>query len=186
MREDGPWKTFSTKTVHDCPWIRIDVSNVETPGGSPGQYHVVHFHHWAIGIIPIDADGNVTLVGQYRYPLKQYSWEIPEGGGKMEDTPLETAKRELKEETGLIADNWEKVLEAHLSNSATDEWGVLYLATGLTQGEAEPEEDEDLRIRKISVDDFYREVMEGKITDSLTVMAAQHLRILKLENKLNF
>jgi 8-oxo-dGTP pyrophosphatase MutT (NUDIX family) len=180
MIEHGPWKTLKSHTAYDCPWIRLDVSDVITPGGSPGQYHVVHFHNLAIGIIPVDSDGNVWLVGQYRYPLKRYSWEIPEGGGDPEVDPLESAKRELKEETGLTAARWERVLEAHLSNSATDEWGVLYLATDLTVGDAEPEEDEDLRLRKISIDDFYQEVMDGKITDSLTVMAAQFLMIRKL------
>lgn len=182
--QHGPWKTHSTETVYDCPWIRLDISNVTSPGGSSSQYHVVHFHHWAIGIIPMDDEGNVWLVGQYRYPLKTFCWEIPEGGGRMTDDPLDTAKRELKEETGFTAHTWERILETHLSNSATNEWGVLFLATGLTEGVAEPDEDEDIELRKLSVDEFYHEVMSGKITDSLTIMAAQQLWIRKLEGKI--
>lgn len=180
----NPWLTHCTKTVHDCPWIRIDVSKVTTPGGSPGEYNVVHFKNIAIGVIPLDENGNVYLVGQWRYPLNQYSWEIPEGGGKLDVDPLESAKRELKEETGLSANKWEKVLVMHLSNSATDEYGILYLATGLTQGEAEPEEDEELKIKKMHHSEFYDAVMRGEITDSLTVLAAMHLRILALEGKI--
>jgi 8-oxo-dGTP pyrophosphatase MutT (NUDIX family) len=181
---NNSWKTHSTKTVHDSPWIKIDVSDVTTPGGSPGQYHVVHFKHIAIGIIPMDDDGYIYLVGQWRYPLNQYSWEIPEGGGKLDVEPLESAKRELKEETGLTAASWVKVLDMHLSNSATDEYGVLYLATGLTEGESEPEEDEDLQLKKMHHSEFYHAVMRGEITDSLTVAAALHLRILALEGKI--
>ncbi len=181
---NNPWKTLQTKTVHDCPWIRLDVSDVITPGGSEGKYHVVHFKHIAIGIIPLDSEGNVYLVGQHRFPLDKYCWEIPEGGGKLDVEPIESAKRELLEETGITALEWEQILEMHLSNSATDEYGVLFLARNLQFGDAHPEEDEDLTVRKIHHTEFYEEVMSGKITDSITVAAALHLRILHLENKI--
>ena len=123
-------------------------------------------------------------MGQYRYPLKEYSWEIPEGGGDLNISPLESAKRELKEETGIEAENWVKIQEMHLSNSASDEFALLYLATDLTFGESNPDDDEDLEIKKISFNELYKKVCIGEITDSLTVTAVLKVKLLMLENKI--
>jgi 8-oxo-dGTP pyrophosphatase MutT (NUDIX family) len=142
--EKNPWTTLSSELKYDNPWIAVTEHQVLTPAQSPGIYGTVHFKNIAIGIVPIDANGFTWLVGQYRYPLKAYSWEIPEGGGKLHEPPLQSAKRELKEETGLEAGHWEQILEMHLSNSATDERAVVYLATDLSEGPSCPEETEDL------------------------------------------
>jgi len=169
--ERQPWTTLSSELKYDNPWISVTEHQVLNAAQSPGIYGTVHFKHLAIGIVPVDRDGNTWLVGQFRYPLEKYSWEIPEGGGKLNVPPLETAKRELKEETGLEANRWEPILEMHLSNSVTDELGLVYLATELTEGIAEPDEDEILAIRKVSLQDALQMVERGEITDSISVAA---------------
>ena len=174
----NPWQTLKSKTHYDNPWIKVVEHKVINPGGSPCIYGTVHFKNFAVGVIPMDEKKNIWLVGQYRYPLKTYSWEIPEGGGKRNIDPLKTAKRELKEETGLVARKYRKLIEMHLSNSVTDEWAIIYLATGLRQEKAEPEEDEVLRIRKVSLEKAYRMVIRGEITDSMSVAGILRLKLL--------
>ena len=176
-----PWTTLSSELKYDNPWIRVTEHQVLNAAKSPGIYGTVHFKHLAIGIVPIDRDGFTWLVGQYRYPLEKYSWEIPEGGGKHHTPPLETAKRELKEETGLDAANWELILDMYISNSVTDERGLVYLATDLTVGLADPDEDEVLSIRKISLQNAIAMVDKGEITDSISVAALLKVgRLLKI------
>ncbi len=142
---------------------------VINPSGNRGIYGVVHFKNLAVGVVPLDRNGDTYLVGQYRYPLKAYSWEIPEGGGLLNVSPLVTAKRELEEETGLRARHYKKILSMHLSNSVSDEKAILYLAFGLTMGEARPEEDEKLIVRRVPLEKAYRMVLQGKITDAMAV-----------------
>ena len=149
-----------------------------TPAGKPGIYGEVHFHNKAIGIAPYQ-DGNIWLVGQYRFTLGFYSWEIPTGGGPEGETPEESALRELREETGLIAHKLEPILEMHLSNAVSDEWGIVYLATELEQGEAQPEETEDLRVKRVTLDEAYAEVEARRITDSLSVAAIYKLMLMR-------
>ena len=120
------------------------------------------------------------MIGQYRFPIEQYSWEIPEGGGLHGVEPLVSAKRELQEETGLLANNWEKLLEMHLSNSVSDELGIIYLATDLEQTTANPEETEELVFKWLPFDEVFQQVMQNKITDSLTVAAILKLKLKHL------
>lgn len=182
-REENPWKILSEKKIYENPWIQLTEYSVLNPSGNPGIYGKVHFKNLAIGVIPLDENEHIYLVGQYRFTIGQYSWEIPEGGGLPLEDPLVSAQRELKEETGLIAANWEKLLELHLSNSVSDEWGVLFLATGLSQGESEPEETEQLQIRKIPLEEAYRMVLRHEITDSLSVAGILRLKLLLDEKK---
>ncbi len=177
----NPWKVVAQQQVYDNPWIEVTEYKVINPGGNPGIYGKVHFKNLAIGIVPLNANGELVLVGQYRFPLNAYSWEIPEGGGKIGIDPLESAKRELLEETGLVAKQWEKLLELHLSNSVSDELAILYLATDLEQHAAEPEDTEELAHRSLSLEAAYREICEGRITDAMTVAAIQHLMIRKAQ-----
>lgn len=174
----NPWKTLSIQEVYDNRWIKVTHREVLTPAGTPGIYGMVHFKNIAIGIVPIDDEGNTWLVGQYRYTLDQYSWEIPEGGCPEGTDPLATAKRELKEETGMAAAHWEQLLDFHTSNSVTDEYGIAYLATGLSYGEAEPEETEDLQVKKVPLQEAIDMVMRGEITDALSVMALLKVKVL--------
>lgn len=166
---DNPWKTLSSRPIYDNPWISVREEQVLKPSGSPGIYGVVSFKNKAIGIVPVDSEGYTYLVGQFRYTLNAYSWEIPEGGGPFDEAPLETAKRELEEETGLHASSWQDLGRIHTSNSVTDEEGFLFLATGLTQGKSNPEDTEQLLIKRVSLTDAVGMVMSGEITDSLSI-----------------
>lgn len=174
---DNPWKKVATKAIYDNPWISLEEDQVVNPGGGKGIYGKVHFKNIAIGIIPLDDALNTWIVGQWRYPLNEYSWEIPMGGGPLEIEPLASAKRELKEETGLSAKAWDCFLRIHTSNSVTDEVGYVYTAKGLTQGATEFEESEDLQIKKIPFSEAYRMCLRGEITDSLSVAGILRLAI---------
>lgn len=165
------WKTVRRQTVYENAWIQVEHRDVITPGGNPGIYGVVKFKNKAIGIVPIDDEGYIYLVGQHRYTLAEYSWEIPEGGGPLGDDPLVAAQRELKEETGLTAQHWAPIGRIHTSNSVTDEEGFIFLAQGLQQGAAEPEETEELRVRRIPLHEAVDMVMRSEITDSISMCA---------------
>lgn len=178
--EANPWQIKETREIYDNPWITVREDQVVRPDGEPGIYGVLHFKNMAIGVLPIEKDGSIYLVGQYRYPLESYSWEIPEGGCPEDEDPLEAAKRELLEETGLTAANWEYSGSAYLSNSVSDEVAHWYVATDLTQGEAQPEGTEDLIVRRLSFKDALAMVMAGDITDSLSVMAIQNYALRAL------
>jgi 8-oxo-dGTP pyrophosphatase MutT (NUDIX family) len=177
---NNPWSTLSSREVYDNKWIQIEEHQVINPAGGKGIYGKVHFKNKAIGIVALDENNNTWLVGQWRYPLNEWSWEIPEGGGPNEDEVLLSAKRELKEETGLTANRWTMIQRAHLSNSVSDEEGFLFLAEDLTQGESQLEETEaDLKVWKLPFADALAMVLDGKITDSLTVMGLLKVARLK-------
>lgn len=178
MAPKNPWKTLSSEPKYTNPWIDVTEAKVMNAAGSPGIYGTVHFKNFAVGVLALDGERNTWLVGQWRYPLNTYSWEIPEGGGALDVDPLETAQRELREETGLSAGRWEKLFEMHLSNSVTDEKAIVYIATDLTAGDAAPEEDEVLALRKIPFDDAYAMAVRGEITDAISVAALFRMRIL--------
>ena len=165
----NPWQTLGTEVKYHNPWISVREDQVLNPGGGRGIYGVVSMKNKALGIVPIDAQGNTWLVGQYRYPLNEYSWEIPMGGGLLEHDILESARRELKEETGLTAARWTRIARLHTSNSVTDEEGFVFLAEDLTQGDLEPEETEDLRLWKLPLAEAVRLVMADRITDGISV-----------------
>ena len=176
----NPWKTLSTRDVYENPWIRVRHDEVIRPDGQPGIYGVVHYKNKAIAVLPIDDEGYTYLVGQYRYTLDIYSWEIPEGGCPEGEEPLGAAKRELLEETGLTAEHWTQLGTAHLSNSVSDEEAILFLATGLIQGKAQPEGTEKLEVRRVAFAEAFRMVVTGEITDSLAVMAILYYTQLPL------
>ncbi|MBB5397250.1 NUDIX hydrolase [Mucilaginibacter sp. AK015] len=182
--EANPWKITAEKEIYDNPWINVTEYQVINPSGNPGIYGQVHYKNIAIGILPLDDDMNTYLVGQYRFTLNQYSWELPEGGGMIGVDPLESAKRELLEETGLKASGWTEIQRMHLSNSVSDELCILYIARGLEQFEAEPEDTEQLIVKKVPFDEVYEMVCKGEITDSLAVAAILKARLMQLENTL--
>lgn len=180
----NPWTVLSSKVEYDNPWISVTENQVLNPSGGKGIYGVVHFKNAAIGVIPYDDAGNIYLVGQFRFAIDEFTWEIPEGGGPLGTDPLESAKRELLEETGLIAHSWDPIIRMHLSNSVSDEAGVIYLARQLEQREAEPEETEQLHIRKVPFEEAYQMVKRHEITDSLSIAAIQKIRLMQLEGEL--
>ena len=177
---ENPWKTLSSKEVYDNNWISVSEHEVINPGGGRGIYGKVCFKNLAIGIVVLDEELNTYLVGQYRYPIDLYSWEIPEGGGKLTCDPLEAAQRELKEETGISAASWTEIQKIHLSNSVSDEYGIIYLARDLTFGESQPEETEQLKVRKIPFEEAYNMVINNEITDSLSVAGILKVKLLNL------
>jgi len=173
----NPWQTLSRETVYDNPWISVREDKVINPAGGDGIYGVVHFKNLAIGILPVDQHRHTWLVGQYRYALEEYSWEIPMGGASHHDGPLQGAKRELREETGLTAAHWETLMKLHPSNSVSDETGYIYLATDLTIGETAHEDTEELLIRRLPVEDAISMAMTNEITDCMSVAALLRLSI---------
>lgn len=166
---ENPWQTLRSTVVYENPWVRVRHEEVTTPNGKPGIYGVAHFKHKAIAIVPLDAEGNTWLVGQYRYPLEEYSWEIPMGGGSLDVEPLESARRELQEETGLTAQNWACIGRIHTSNSVTDEEGFIFIAEDLTPGPTQFDETEVIQVKKVPLTEAVRMVMDNEITDSLSV-----------------
>ena len=180
------WQTLDSELVYETAWIAVNKHQTINPAGNPAVYSVVNFKNLAIGIFPLSDDGYTWLVGQWRYPLNAYSWEIPEGGGPLGELPIETAIRELKEETGIVASTFKEIMQLHLSNSATDEHAHVFLATGLTFEKSEPEESEDLKIRKIHINDVFKMVLNGEITDAISVATIYKVKYLFDLNLINF
>ena len=166
----NPWLTIASKQVYDNPWITVREDQVIRPDGEPGIYGVVHYKNIAVGVLAIEED-HLYLVGQYRYPLEKYSWEIPEGGCPEGEEPLRAAQRELREETGLEAARWRMLGEAYLSNSVADEYAVWFLATGLVPRERQPEGTERLNVRRLPLREALDMALNGDITDALSLVA---------------
>lgn len=177
---ENPWKTKSKTTIYQNPWIKLEEHEVVIPSGKDGIYGKVIFKNKALAIVPVDENLNTWLVGQYRYTLEEYSWEIPMGGGLLELDILDSAKRELKEETGLTANKWTKIMRLHTSNSVTDEEGFVFLAEDLTQGETEFEETEQLQVIKLPLREAIQKVMNGEITDAISI--AGLLKVARILN----
>jgi 8-oxo-dGTP pyrophosphatase MutT (NUDIX family) len=173
---DNPWQTVTHKQVYDNPWIRVHEDDVINPSGGEGIYGVVHFKNLAIGIVPVDDQHNTWLVGQYRYALNEYSWEIPMGGSPLEDDPMQGAIRELREETGITANTWQTIMKVHTSNSVTDETGYIYLATDLEIGDTEHEDTEQLIIKRLPLTEVFEMVRKNEITDCMSAAALLRLQ----------
>ena len=165
----GGWRQLEVEDVYENPWIKVTHETVKTPNHTDGIYGVVHFKTRAVGILPVDNKGCTWLVKQSRYALNEYTWEIPEGGAPLDEPPLVAAKRELREETGLSAKKWEPWLRLHLSNSVTDEEAMVYLATELSSGEMALEDTEDIQVSYLPLQQAIDMVMDGKITDAISV-----------------
>jgi 8-oxo-dGTP pyrophosphatase MutT (NUDIX family) len=174
----GGWKTKTSTVAYENPWIKISHEEVTTPKGTDGIYGVVHFKNTAIGIVPLDEEGNTWLVKQSRYTLNQYTWEIPEGGCPQGEEPLNAAKRELEEEVGLQARDWQQLMTMHLSNSVTDEFCVVFLARQLFSGIQNLESTEDIEYKKLPLTDAIDMVIRGEITDAISVAALLRAALL--------
>ena len=178
---DGPqdWFRQTRRVAYQNPWLTVWHDDVTRPDGSPGIYGVVHFANLAVGVVAIDEQDRVVLVGQYRYTLDRYFWELPEGGVPDGEDALDGARRELREETGVEATAWRELADVVLSNSVTDERAILYLATGLTHGDAEPEPTEALTIRWVPFDEALEMTFDGRITDVMSVVGIQRAALLR-------
>ena len=169
-RTIGPWQVQSRRVAFENPWIQIVDHAVQHPDGSDGQYGVVRFKNRAIGILPVHEDGTIPLVGQHRFAHDSYSWELPEGGGPLDQDPLDAAKRELAEETGLRAAHWMEIAQFDVSNSVTDEQAVCFLAWDLTKGAPSPDPSEKFTYDRVSFSALRKRVFNGQIRDSLTII----------------
>jgi 8-oxo-dGTP pyrophosphatase MutT (NUDIX family) len=178
----NPWTRCSRTVAYDNPWITVYHDQVLRPDGQPGIYGMVHYKNKAVGVVPLDERDRVLLVGQYRYTLDRYSWEIPEGGAPAGEDLLEAAKRELAEETGYTAAHWQEILRAHLSNSVSDEEAICFLARDLTPGRPRPEETEQLQTRWVPLVEALAMATDGRITDALSVLGLQRLALLGSAN----
>ena len=171
MTVRNPWTRISSRLIYENEWIRVREDQVLSPSGKPGIYGVVE-PRIAVGVVALTEAEEIFLVGQYRYPLDVYSWEIPEGGGEEDESALVTAQRELQEEAGVIAASWEPLGgELHISNCYTSERGYLFLARGLTVVASTPDDTEELTIKKIPFREALSMVEQGEITDSLSIIA---------------
>ena len=180
----NPWTIIDKETIYENPWIELLHHNVLNPAGGKGIYGKVHFKNKAIGVIAVDKELNTYLVGQYRFPIDQYSWELPEGGCPIETDSLETAKRELLEETGLKASKWQRLGDGYLSNSVSDEYAEYFLATELEQHNSEPEDTEQLIVKKLPLKEVFSMVKEGKITDALSLIPLLRLELMLLKGEI--
>ncbi|MFM9056217.1 MAG: NUDIX domain-containing protein [Bacteroidota bacterium] len=178
QERENPWKTLSTETLYSNPWITLRESKVINPAGNPGIYGVVHFKNRAIAIVPLDDELHTWIVGQYRYTLDSFEWEVPEGGAPLSEDPLDGAKRELQEEVGLIAERWQLVLETQLSNSVSDEIGLTYVARDLREVGSNPEETELLHVKRIPFSEAVDMVMKGQIKDGLSVASILKVKFM--------
>lgn len=183
-KNDNPWTVLRTRPVYDNPWINVVEHDVLAPTGKPGIYGVVHAKHLATGVVALDHEGDIVLVGQFRFPLNAYSWEIPEGGGVPGETPMDAIKRELQEETGLFARDWVHLQTLHLSNSVTDEVAEAFLAWNLEEGMADPDGTEELVVRRVPFSEAYQMVMDGEITDAVSVAAILRTRLSAIDDAL--
>jgi 8-oxo-dGTP pyrophosphatase MutT (NUDIX family) len=177
----NPWTPLASRPVYDNPWISLTEHQVITPGGEPGIYGTVHFKNVSVGVLALDADAHLWLVGQHRFPLGKFTWELPEGGCPPDESPLRAAQRELKEETGVSATDWEELCRIHPSNSVTDEVAILYLARGLRDGDHAPEASEaDMQRQRLPFAAVLDRVLSGDLTDAMTVVGVLRLaRLLK-------
>ena len=171
--EQNPWKTLSTRAIYKNPWIAVREDKVITPGGKEGIYGVVETRA-ATGVIAVTPELEVFMVGQYRYPVNEYSWEIVEGGSDIGEDPATAAKRELKEEAGVISSEFIQLgPEVHLSNCFSSEKAFFYLARGLTLVESEPESTEVLQVKKIPLVECLKMAERGEIKDAMSIIGLQ-------------
>jgi 8-oxo-dGTP pyrophosphatase MutT (NUDIX family) len=168
--QHNPWETLATREVYSNPWIRVREDQVINPSGGRGIYGVVEYKNRAVGVIPVDDEGCTWLVGQYRYTQDHYEWEIPEGGCPEGESLLDCARRELLEETGIIARDYALILDGlQLSNSVSNEKAYIYLARGLSFAEAQPEDTEKIAVRRLPLAEAIRMAAEGEIHDAMSV-----------------
>lgn len=177
--EVARWQTLTTQRVYENPWIEVTHRDVIAPTGNPCVYGVVHFKSRAVGIVPLDDENFTWLVGQWRYTLDAWSWEIPEGGASFDESTRDAAQRELAEETGLVASRWSPLLELHTSNSVTDECAIAYLARGLTMRDAAPDETEQLIVNRVPLSEAVAMVLDGRITDGLAMASLLKVELLR-------
>jgi len=173
----GPWRRLSRAVAYENAWVTVWHDEVTRPDGQPGIYGLVHFANLAVGVVVLDDEDRVLLVGQHRYTVDAMSWEIPEGGVPAGVSALDGARRELREETGVTATDWRELGRLHLSNSVSDEAAVLFQARAGHHGEADPDGTEQLEVRWLPFEAVLAMTLDGRITDALSVCAIQRVAL---------
>lgn len=184
MAKRGPITIHGARPLYGNSWIRLTDYDCSVSSGRRFAYTVVSFEKLAAGVVPLHDDGTVTLVGQHRFPLDAYSWEIPEGGIEDDEEVLPGIQRELAEEAGLAAANWQQILHLHLSNSVTDEQAVVFMATGLSDVPASPDDTEDLALKRIPLIEALDMCSDGRITDAITVAGLLQVHLMAVRGLL--
>jgi len=179
----SPWQVTSTRDIYESSFLRLERNDVIAPDGSEIEYTLARFKNRAVGVVPYE-NGGVWMVGQSRFPLGQYSWELPEGGVPPGEDMEAAARRELKEETGITANRLVHLLDIHTSNSCTDEWGQAFLATGLTHGEMELEGTEDISRHWVAMPDLLAAIDRGEVTDGITLAAVFKVELMRMRGEL--
>jgi len=179
------WKVLSKSHVHDNPWFAVDAFEATAPTGHPARYYLQSYKNLAVGVLPLHEDGTVTLVGQWRFPFDAYSWELPEGGAPKGEDPLEGARRELREEAGLVAREWRHILTMQLSNASSDEVAFGYLATGLSPVAHDPDATEQLTVVRVPFREVLKAAADGRIQDAITVAMALRVHHMAHEGELS-
>ena len=179
-----PWRAGAPRRVHDNPWFALDVYDGVAPTGAEATYYLLNYKNAATGVVPLHEDGTITLVGQWRFPFRRYSWELPEGGAPKDEAPERGAARELREEAGLIAADLRLILTMQLSNASSDEVAHLYLATGLTPAPTERDATEALAVVRAPFREALAAAVDGRIADALTVAALLRLHHMAVEGEL--
>jgi 8-oxo-dGTP pyrophosphatase MutT (NUDIX family) len=172
LRAHGdPWKPGAERVAFESGWITVTEQVATAPTGKLSPYGLVKFKNLAVAVLPIHEDGTIVLVGQHRFPLGDYTWELPEGGSPLGEDPLDGARRELAEETGLAAAEWREVMRTQLSNSVTDERMIGYLALGLSPAASahEADETESIALARVPFREALDAAMAGYLPDMLTV-----------------
>jgi 8-oxo-dGTP pyrophosphatase MutT (NUDIX family) len=169
----NPWTIKSSRLVYETPWLRVIEDKVIRPDGVDGLYSYIETRV-AVGVVALTPDNEVYLVGQYRYPIRRYSWEIVEGGAEPGEEPLACIQRELQEEAGLRAGKWAQLGgEIHFSNCISAERGFLFLAEELEEIEASPEGTEVLEVRRAPLEEALGMVHRGEITDVFSIIGLE-------------
>lgn len=179
-----PWQDHGSRTVYDNPWLALTEHEATAPTGLAATYGVLRPKNVAVGVLPLHSDGTVTLVGQSRFALMNYSWEMPEGGAPFDEAPLDGAKRELAEEAGLSARIWREVLRMELSNSMTDERAIAWLAWDLVEVPVDPDPTEVIATVRVPFMTLMAEIDRGAVRDAFTVATALRAYHLVRENRI--
>lgn len=179
----NPWKTLTSRVVYENAWIRVREDQVIRPDGGPGIYGVIEIRP-SIGVVAIDDRDRVVLVGQWRYSVRRYSWEVPRGGSHPGETcMLEVAKRELAEEAGVRAAHWQELGPVDVCNGVADDVQTLFLATGLTQTNRQLDPEEDITVEWHPFEQAVSMVMDGGIAEVCSMAAILKVAMLRNSRK---